>query len=473
MGIGVSGWRLARTVSQAGQLGVVSGTSLDSVLIRRLQLGDPDGHVRRALDHFPVRAVAERIISRYFISGGKAADVPFARAALPGVKVGSHVQELLVAGNFVEVFLAKEGHDQPVGINYLEKLQLQTLASVYGAMLAGVSWVLMGAGIPRTIPGIIDQFSDGQAVSLRLDVKGTERGEEIATEFDPVAFCEGEAPSLARPNFVPIIASETLAAMLMKRSSARLDGFIVEGPTAGGHNAPPRGKLQLSEAGEPVYGERDVPKLEAIRDLGLPFWLAGSCAEPEHLAAALEAGAAGIQVGTAFAYCDESDLRPDLKRQVLEASRKGTVRAFTDPIASPAGFPFKVVQLEDTLSEGQVYEERMRICDLGYLRHGYKKSDGSIGWRCPAEPLDDYVKKGGEADDTRGRKCICNALMANIGLGQLQRDGEWEKALITSGDDVASVARFVKPGAESYSANDVLEYLLRDVNQGQQEPADA
>ena len=29
------------------------------------------------------------------------------------------------------------------------------------------------------------------------------------------------------------------------------DGSVIEGPTAGGHNAPPRGRMQLTEAGEP------------------------------------------------------------------------------------------------------------------------------------------------------------------------------------------------------------------------------
>ncbi|HID23494.1 MAG TPA: nitronate monooxygenase, partial [Planctomycetaceae bacterium] len=65
MGIGVSGWRLARAVSEMGQLGVVSGTALDSVLIRRLQNGDVGGHVRRALEHFPYPKVAQKILDRY------------------------------------------------------------------------------------------------------------------------------------------------------------------------------------------------------------------------------------------------------------------------------------------------------------------------------------------------------------------------------------------------------------------------
>ena len=460
MGAGVSGWPLARAVAQAGQMGVVSGTALDVILARRLQVGDPGGPMRRALEAFPIPGVAQRIISKYFVPEGKAATEPFKSKPLPAERPSRHLEELLVAANFVEVFLAKEGLDGLVGVNYLEKIQLPTLPSIYGAMLAGVASILMGAGIPKAIPGILDRLAEGQAVELRLDVQGAERGEEFSTKFDPGAFWGAPAPKLARPDFIAIVSSATLASMLAKKASGRVDGFVVEGPTAGGHNAPPRGPLQLSVGGEPIYGERDIADLEAIRALGLPFWLAGSYAEPERVAEALRIGAAGVQVGTAFAYCEESGLDPELRAQVLAMSRRGEARVFTDPVASPTGFPFKVLEMAETQSEQAVYEQRTRICDLGYLRHAYKKADGKLGWRCPSEPVDDYLGKGGLAEDTQGRKCVCNGLMANIGLGQVQKGGELERALITSGDDVAGVARFLKPGAASYSARDVIDYLL-------------
>ena len=38
MGVAVSDWRLAGAVSSEGQLSVVSGTDIDTVLVRRLQL---------------------------------------------------------------------------------------------------------------------------------------------------------------------------------------------------------------------------------------------------------------------------------------------------------------------------------------------------------------------------------------------------------------------------------------------------
>ena len=171
-------------------------------------------------------------------------------------------------------------------------------------------------------------------------------------------------------------------------------------------------------------------------------------------------GAAGVQVGTAFAFCNESGLRPELKQQALQMSRAGIARVFTDPIASPTGFPFKVVQMPGTLSEAEQYAARTRICDLGYLRHLYRKPDGTLGYRCPAEPVDDYVKKGGTVADAQGRKCLCNGLVANIGLNQMRSGTEQELALMTAGDDVAQVARFLKPGCDNYSAADVVRCLL-------------
>src|SRR6185503_7242082 len=78
MGIGVSNWRLARAVSRQGQLGVVSGTSIDTVLVRRLQDGDPGGHVRRAMERFPIPGASKRVLERYFLPCGRRADQPYA-----------------------------------------------------------------------------------------------------------------------------------------------------------------------------------------------------------------------------------------------------------------------------------------------------------------------------------------------------------------------------------------------------------
>lgn len=452
MGVAVSGWPLARAVSRLGELGVVSGTGLDAVLARRLQLGDTGGHLRRAMDAFPVREVAERVWERYYSPAGKPDGQAFKSRPLPSADLPQAWTELTVVANFVEVFLAKEGHDGVVGINLLEKIQVPTLPSLYGAMLAGVDYVLMGAGIPRSIPAVLDSLAAGMPTALRLDVAGAEG--EFAVRFDPRQY--GEAV-LRRPKFLAIISSSTLAVTLARKSSGQVDGFVVEGSVAGGHNAPPRGGVKLDETGQPIYGPRDVPDLAVIRDLGLPFWLAGAYADPERLASARSEGAEGIQVGTAFAFCAESGIAPSVKERVLAKVRAGEAEVFTDPLASPTGFPFKVLGLEGSLSDPSV--DRDRVCDLGYLRTTYRRSDGALGYRCAAEPLDDYVRKGGEAADTQGRLCVCNGLFATVGLGQVRKDGSPEPVLVTAGDEVTRLGRFLTPGASSYSAEDVVRYL--------------
>ena len=460
MGAGVSNWTLANAVSRLGQLGVVSGTVLDVILSRRLQDGDPGGHMRRAMSHFPFPKMAGRVLERHFVEGGRPADAPY-RAIPMYSRTGSarELIELCIVGNFVEVFLAREGHEGPVGINYLEKIQLPVLPSIYGAMLAGVAVVIMGAGIPIRVPGVLDAFARHAAAEYPLSVTGSVAGEDTMMRFSPSEWIEGAAPGLLRPTFLPIISSNSLAHMLSRKANGRVDGFIVEAPTAGGHNAPPRGNPALSAAGMPVYGERDVVDLAKLRELGLPFWLAGGRGTAEGLRDALASGAAGIQVGTAFAYCAESGLDEATKARVLHLAASGGAHVFTDPVASPTGFPFKVVQLDGTLSSEAEYLARTRICDLGYLREPYRKDDGTIGYRCASEPVQHYIAKGGEEEGALGRKCLCNALMADIGMAQM-RGGIAEKTLITSGDDVADVARFLPPGAASYSAADVVTRLL-------------
>lgn len=464
MGVAVSNWELARAVSLTGQLGVVSGTAIDVVLVRRLQLGDIGGHMRRALADFPYPQMAQRIIDRYYVEGGMDCDASHAPTMVLSHEPSQAEVELVVAANFVEVTLAKEGHTGLIGINYLEKIQTPTLPSLYGAMLAGVDYVLMGAGIPRAIPGILDRLQEGLPVELPLHIIGAQRDDEFVSRFDPLAFGGGDIPWLNRPKFLAIVASTTLATMLARKSNGHVDGFIIEGPTAGGHNAPPRGKLPLNERGEPVYGPRDAVDLAAIAELGLPFWLAGSYGSPEKVRDAIELGATGVQVGTAFAFCEESGFRGDIKQLVLKQCSQGQPDVLTDPLASPTGFPFKVLQIDGSMSDASVFEQRTRVCDLGFLRQGYRKEDGTVGWRCPGEPVKAYVHKGGALDETVGRKCVCNGLLANIGMGQRRRGSELEQPLVTCGNDVASIVQFLKsPEATSYAAANVVERLLSGI----------
>lgn len=460
MGVGVSNWVLARAVALRGQLGVVSGTCIDSVFVRRLQDGDLGGHVRRAMEHFPIPEVVETALKKYFLPAGRPAGMPYKALTMYRQKMPVARQQLTMLASFVEVWLAREGHDRPVGMNLLTKVQMPNLATLYGAMMAGAHYVLMGAGIPREIPGVLDALASHQPASIKLDVEGAGAADGEYLHFNPAEHWRNPSGDMMRPRFLPIVSSHSLATNLARKATGRVDGFVIEGPTAGGHNAPPRGALQLSERGEPVYGERDAVDLEKMRELRLPYWIAGGAGSPDGMSNALSSGAAGIQVGTLFAYSNESGLTPEIKRRILAGVVEGRVSVFTDPRASPTGYPFKVVHMEGATDFQS--DRRERCCDLGYLRVAYRMENGRLDYRCAAEPVGTWVAKGGDVAETVGRRCLCNALLANIGHAQVREDNIEEPPLLTSGDDLVAMSGFLA-GRSSYSASEVVDYLLAGV----------
>jgi len=458
MGIGVSCWQLARAVALLGQLGVVSGTGIDIVFARQLQLGDKEGNLREALANLPNPALAQRVLKRYFIPGGLAPTDSFRNPLRFTLEPPRDVIELAVCANFCQVWLAKKGHNGVVGVNYLEKLQLPLLPSIYGALLANVDYILIGAGIPNQIPSILEQLIRHQEASYRVYVAGSGPSDDPRLTFNPSDIFHEPPPPLAMPYFLPIVSSSVLAQRLMK--AGRIDGFIIEGPLAGGHNAPPRGILKLTEKGEPLYGNKDNVDTDKLKELGLPFWLAGTYSSPERMREALQCGAHGIQVGSIFALCEESGIDNDLKRAIRAQGYRGEQVIFTDPFASPTGFPFKVACVPETIAEPEIYESRERKCDVGRLAQLFVEKNGSVGFRCAAEPINRYIAKGGRIEDTVGRKCLCNGLLATIGLPQHRRNGYDEPPLVTMGNDLSFLRQLMADESSSYNAEQAVKYLL-------------
>lgn len=461
MGIAVSSWQLARAVSHKGQLGVVSGTAIDAVFARRLQDGDPTGDLRRAAAAFPFPEIAERVLERYFCEGGIAEGLQYATIPKLIIKPNPDALELNVLANFAEVWLAKEGHDGVVGINYLEKIQMGTPSAAYGAMLASVDFVLMGAGIPAEIPQLLNHLAAHQAASLNITVD--EATSQYKSTFYPKIFTNRTLPPLLRPKFLAIISAHVLAAYLAKDEITKPDGFIVEGFNAGGHNAPPRGTMILDDDGQPVFGPRDEADLEKVAKVGLPFWLAGGYSTPELVEKAQSLGAFGVQVGSLFALAKETGLTATLRDEMMQNLRDGSLEVRTDPFASPTGFPFKVVSLPDTISTSQSYTQRPRLCDLGYLRIPYERTPGTVGYRCAAEPVHVFIRKGGTVEDALGRKCLCNALMADIGLANTRGTGYTELPLVTLGADLAGINSALERFPHGWGAAEIVDYLMSGV----------
>ncbi|MEK7535064.1 MAG: nitronate monooxygenase [Patescibacteria group bacterium] len=467
MGVAISNWNLARTVSLLGQVGIVSGTGLAIVISRRLQNGDKDGMIRQALEHFPIPKMGRMIWDQYFVEGGKDPKKPFKSIPMPSHEPSYVSQALLIFSNFVEVWLAKRGHNGLIGVNYLEKLQAPRLPEMFGAILAGVDFVIAGAGLAIGFPDVLDRLMSFETATYNLGVVN-DYGLNFAfpMQFNPASVMpknDFQALGLSQPGCLGIVSTAAAANILDSKSGRRFDGWVVEGPRAGGHNASPRKSTELNERGEPIYDMdgKDNPGLDAIRELGLPYWLASEQCSPKALQAAPGLGANGVQIGTAFSICEESGHQLETKLQAIAEIKAGTYDVFTDPLASPSGYPFKVVLRSGTMGDESCYTKRNRICDLGYLRHAYADADGKIGWRCPAEPVEDYLRKGGKVGDTVDRKCICNGLMGTLGLGQVRKkSGYVEPPIITSGDDVAFLEHLPLGSNGLYGARDVIDYVL-------------
>jgi len=451
MGVGVSNWRLAKAVAKEGQklnenvLGVVSGTGLSPILTSRIRAGDTN--TLRALFRFSPR-IARDLMAEYIPGSQKIPPKP--EVFVTGSEViRQKTANTAIAAAFVEVALAKEGHDGPIGINILEKTQLSNIFTILGAMLADVDYVLVGAGIPYQIPEILNNFANHDAATYKVDIAGS--SEKINITIDPKDYI-AEGKILKRPQFL-LIASQHILPMRLDA-----DGFIIEGSSAGGHNAPARSKM-VDDDGQPIYTAKDAADLVKLAALGRPFWLAGSYGNPDKLIEAQGLGATGVQVGSAFALCAESGLETSVKLELLKKIKDGTLEIKTSTVASPSGYPFQVAQLEGTLSENKVFKDRIRICNFGHLVEAYIGADGEIGFRCPAEPVDAYVKKGGDPKNTEGKVCLCNGLGATAGYGLMTANGP-EPMIVTLGKDLSFAQRLNVGPDGMYSAANVVRYMF-------------
>jgi nitronate monooxygenase len=499
MGVYVSNWRLAKAVAKwkpGITAGTVSGTGLDVVYTRLLQLGDPGGHIRRALAAFDARFgtnIGKKICDRFYIHGGKSPKTRFLNTPMqtvhndkgsdtipyPGqqgqavtLRLADESIELLIATGFAEVWLAKEGHSGIIFINFLKKIELPLVYTMYGAMLAGVDGVVVGAGNPEGLPAVCSHLAGQEAVTIDLSVLYRETGETFNVPFDPKQAAEGKLAqnNLRRPAFLAIVSLENLVQALAKSQSEAPDGFIIEHHTAGGHNAGPQGPLKIDDKGQPIYSQQDEPDLQAINQVGLPFWLAGGYGSREKLQQALSVGAKGVQVGTTFALAQDSGMKPAFRTAILNKLKSGMDDAaiVRTTLFSPTGYPFKVVQLADTLADQNVYASRPRVCDIGLLQQrGLSQADESgnrrLFQRCPAAPVDGFINKRGLQLNTKERRCLCNGLLACVGLGQVNRHGGEpveEPAIVTLGNHLDGVRRLSHQGQTTYWAEDVLVDIL-------------
>ncbi len=110
-------------------------------------------------------------------------------------------------------------------------------------------------------------------------------------------------------------------------AKAGADALVVQGAEAGGH----RGSF-VDRPGRVEYGL--LALLQLVRaEVELPLIASGGIATGAGLAAALAAGAAAAQLGTAFMLCPEADTSPAHREALASARPTGLTRAFSGRLA--------------------------------------------------------------------------------------------------------------------------------------------
>lgn len=500
MGVYISNWKLARaaSMSKLGSIaGTLSGTAMDYIYTRKLQLGDPGSHVHdafTALDKMFGCEIGKKTYDKYYIKNGKqpserfknppkavvktldgstSVPMPATQGETIKLKLDEELVELMIAVGFAEVYLAKKNNNGVIFINFLNKIDLPLIFTMYGAILAGVDGIVVGAGNPDGLPKVVSMLANHEEVSIEPAVLYKEPSEKFVLPFNPKSIANGALAKnrLKKPAFLAIVSLEDLAVALANSTSMPPDGLIIENHTAGGHNANPVGPMKKDELGQPIYSEKDVANIEAIKNTGLPFWLGGGYDSKEKLDSAMKQGAAGVQTGTIYALAEESGMTSEHRSAVFNRIKNGAddLSIVRTTMYSPTGFSFKVAMLDGTLSDNKIYENRKRICDMGLLQQvGVDKPDANglrrLFHRCPAAPVDSFVNNRGLQRNSEEKRCLCNGLTAGAGYPQTLKsaDGTWsfEPSIVTLGEHLDGARRLSRNGQTPYWCEDIAKDIL-------------
>lgn len=486
MGLFITNDLLPRAISLAGGMGMTSVEGIDHIVARLLQRGDPTNSILRTVDEFENRFDAHELaeyVRSLYVPGGIPKSQPYRQLPMYGNNPDKRIEGLTVFSGYWIVRAAKmgrylKGPEVKIAANKLEEVQTPVMAVTFGVMLAGGDEIEISAGLPFQMRENIRKLCALEPVKYNLDVHhGTdEKRDQIArhiVRFNPRKHIGRLDHKLKEPKITGVASSNVAVRVLTdkNRHPNAIDQLKVELPQkTGGHSTKPR-DIAYNERGEYAYGPRDEIDLELVRKLtkefGIPFTLAGGYSTPEEIKEAIEnQGAQSVTVATAFQYCVESGLPQQVKQAIISQALKGNLDVYTDPNISPTGYAFRVVRNIEgipSIGDANVYkkwDENYRDCTIGRLRERITRN-GRLDWKCKAEPVEDYVRKGGKKEDTEGAGCLCENLLSGIGLGQTHKDGYQVPALYSSGTEQGqNFLPEVLHGRNSYTARDVIEFLV-------------
>lgn len=192
-------------------------------------------------------------------------------------------------------------------------------------------------------------------------------------------------------------------ALAKKLIRSGVDALVIEGMEAGGHIGPVSTSV-LAQEMLPTIAEQ------------LPVFVAGGIGRGEAIAAYLEMGAAGVQLGTRFAIACESIAHPNFKKAFIRASARDAIASVQiDPRlpvipvralknAASELFAAKQREVAQALDEGRIEmgEAQLQIEHYwagalrravidGDVEHGSVMAGQSVGMVTKEEPVADII----------------------------------------------------------------------------------
>ncbi|BCS86930.1 NAD(P)H-dependent flavin oxidoreductase [Pseudodesulfovibrio sediminis] len=178
-----------------------------------------------------------------------------------------------------------------------------------------VDVIISGAGLPLDLPGYLREMSE-------------EMKEDIRTKL------------------VPIVSSGRAASILCRKWANKFDylpdGFVVEGPKAGGHLG-----FKAEQIDDPAFQLENIVTdvVEAVTPYrekhhkNIPVIAAGGVYTGADIAKFLELGASGVQMGTRFVATEECDADEQFKQAYINAQKEDVTI-----IKSPVGMPGRALK---------------------------------------------------------------------------------------------------------------------------------
>lgn len=193
---------------------------------------------------------------------------------------------------------------------------------VKAAVAAGIDLIISGAGLPMTLPSLV----------------------------------EGTATKIA-----PIVSSkkslQVITKYWAKKYNRKPDMVVIEGPQAGGHLGFSYDQLEnLTKEG---YDKEIEEILYVTNEMKVPAVVAGGVYTRDDMEHYLSMGASGVQLATRFVTTKECDADNAYKQAYLDAKQEDIVI-----VSSPVGMPGRAIHNDflDKVSSGERFMRGCRQC---------------------------------------------------------------------------------------------------------------